>query len=384
MNNKIYIIAEAGVNHNGSLEMARQLIDIASDAGADAVKFQTFTANNLLKKGTKKAPYQQVTTGDATDQYQMIKELELSPEAHFMLAEYAKSKNIDFLSTPFDQPSAKFLADNFSMTYMKVPSCDLTNAPLLYDIAKANKHIILSTGMSKMSEIEDALSIIGFALENTGEKPSQAAFKRSYNRIETQKILANCVTLMHCVSNYPAPRDAINLRSIKTMADTYKIPVGYSDHSLGIDVALMAVAVGAVMIEKHFTIDKNLEGPDHPASLDAKELKEMVTGIRKIEALRAEGKSLAQYIDDVADAEIVLGNGIKQPHACELQNIVPMRKSLVANAEIKKGEIIRSEDVIPKRPATGIAPIGYWEIIGSTAEKHYTKDEEFILPKERA
>ncbi|MEQ1789881.1 MAG: N-acetylneuraminate synthase family protein, partial [Rickettsiales bacterium] len=376
----VYIIAEAGVNHNGSLEMAKKLIDIAADAGADAVKFQTFTADNLLKKGTKKAPYQLVSTGSEADQYQMIKDLELSPEAHFMLADYAKSRNIDFLSTPFDIPSAKFLAEKFKLPYMKVPSCDLTNAPLLYEIAKSNKKIILSTGMSKSDEIEEALGVISFAWENTGEKPSEAAFKRSYNHPETQKILAEGVTLMHCISNYPAPRDAMNLNAIKTMSNKYNIPVGYSDHSLGIDIALMAVALGANTIEKHFTIDKNLPGPDHPASLDAKELKEMVSEIRKIEKLRAEGKSPSQYIDSVADEKIVMGSGVKEPHACELQNIVPMRKSLVANSDIKKGQVIKAENIIAKRPAVGIPPIKYWEIIGSTAEKDYTKDEEFISP----
>lgn len=373
----VYIIAEAGVNHNGSLDLAKKLIDIAADAGADAVKFQTFTADNLLKKGTKKAPYQIVTTGSEDDQYQMIKNLELSEEAHFILADYAKAKNIDFLSTPFDQPSAKFLADNFSMPYMKVPSCDLTNAPLLYSIAKDNKRIIVSTGMAKMDEIEQALGVIAFAWEDSAEKPSETAFRNSYNKPENRKKLGQGVTLLHCVSNYPAPRDAINLRAMQTIAEKYNIPAGYSDHTLGIDVALMATALGAAIIEKHFTIDKNMEGPDHPASLDANELKEMVDGIREIEKLQKQGKSVQQYIDAVEDAKIVLGNGIKEPQTCELQNIIPMRKSLVANMDIKKGQVITAEDVIPKRPATATPPIKYWEIVGSIAAKDYSKDEEF-------
>ena len=324
-----FIIAEAGVNHNGRLEMARRLVDIAVQAGADAVKFQTFKAEEVVTKNADKAAYQKETTGTQESQYEMIKKLELSEEKHVKLKGYADEQNILFLSTPYDKPSVDFLSQ-LGVTAFKISSADITNHPLLSHVAAKKLPIILSTGMSTLGEIEEALEVIA----NSGN---------------------NQVILLHCNFNYPARVEDVNLRAMVTLKQAFGFPVGYSDHTLGIEVSLAAVALGAVVIEKHFTLDRNLPGPDHRASLEPAELKEMVTKIRNIEK--------------------ALGSGIKQPCGPEIENRLISRRSLVAGTNIKEGTIITREMLKLKRPGTGIPPKYFNNVVGSKAIKSIRQDE---------
>lgn len=315
---KVFIIAEAGVNHNGQLGMAKRLIDVAVSAGVDAVKFQTFQADRLVVKNAPKARYQKETTGSKETQWSMLKKLELSHKHHVVLQEYCKRKKILFLSTPFDEQSASFL-DDIGVPIFKIPSGEITNGPYLKYIAKFMKPVILSTGMANMDEVSQAVSVI----QATGN---------------TQ------ISLLHCVSNYPAQAEQVNLKAMDTMAEKFKLPVGYSDHTIGVEISLAAVARGARIIEKHFTLDKRLAGPDHRASLDGEELKILVKGIRSIEK--------------------AIGNGIKQPHVSELETAMVVRKSLVAARRIEAGEIINEDMLCIKRPGTGLSPYLKDAIIG--------------------
>lgn len=326
---KTLIIAEAGVNHNGSLEIAKQLVDKAKEAGADIVKFQTFKAEKLVSKYAGKAEYQKETTDASESQYNMIKKLELDLNMHKELIEYCKLKEINSLSSPFDIDSIKLLI-KFGIDIIKIPSGEITNLPYLKEIGKLKKQVILSTGMSTLGEIEKALNI----LIVNGTKD---------------------VVVLHCNTEYPTPMKDVNLRAMRTIKEAFKIEVGYSDHTLGIEVPIAAVVMGASIIEKHFTLDKRMAGPDHRASLEPHEFKAMVNAIRNIEK--------------------ALGNGIKKPSDSELSNINVVRKSIVAKCDIKKGETLSNSNITVKRPGNGISPMRWDEMIGKIAKRDYLADE---------
>lgn len=328
---KALIIAEAGVNHNGDLNLAKKLIEVAAKSGADFVKFQSFKAELCVSKNAKKAAYQLKTTAKDESQLEMIKKLELDFNAHQLLISHAKQCGIAFLSTPFDLESIELL-DDLGLEVFKIPSGEITNLPYLKKIAKLNKKIILSTGMSNLGEIEAALEIL-----------CQGGTQR-----------AN-ITLLHCTTEYPAPFDEVNLKAMQTLKNAFNLDVGYSDHTKGIHISLAAIALGASVIEKHFTLDKNMPGPDHKASLEPDELQELCTKIREIES--------------------ALGDGIKQASKSERKNIEIARKSLVAKKKIKKGEIFSEENLTTKRPASGISAMRYDEYLGKKASKDYEEDE---------
>lgn len=329
--NKVFIIAEAGVNHNGSLELAKKLVDVAVEAGADAVKFQTFKAENLVSKSAKKAKYQVENTGSDESQYEMIKKLELGFDEFEELKKYCDEKGIMFLSTPFDDDSIEFL-DKLGLEIFKIPSGEITNLPYLRKIGSLNKKVILSTGMADLGEVEDALDV----LISAGTKKEN-------------------ITVLHANTEYPTPIEDVNLKAMQTIACAFGVDVGYSDHTLGIEVPIAAVAMGAKVIEKHFTFDRNLPGPDHRASLEPDELKAMIKAIRNIEK--------------------ALGDGIKRPSKSESKNIEIARKSIVAKRDIKKGEKFTEENLAVKRPGNGISPMRWDEIIGKIASRDYKEDE---------
>jgi len=327
----VFIIAEAGVNHNGSVELAKQLIDVAADAGVDAVKFQTFKASKLVAKGAAKALYQKDTTDKAESQLDMLKKLELDTATHQVLMDYCKARNIMFLSTPFDHGSIELLV-KLGLNIFKVPSGEITNLPYLRHIGSLNKQVILSTGMANLGEIEDALDV----LIGAGTKKDN-------------------ITVLHANTMYPTPMQDVNLRAMQTIGAAFDIAYGYSDHTLGIEVDIAAVAMGASMIEKHFTLDKTMEGPDHKASLEPDELKAMVAAIRNI--------------------ELALGSPVKKPSPSEMPNINVARKSIVAAQAILAGEQLTEERLAVKRPGTGISPMRWDEVIGSQALRDYQEDD---------
>lgn len=327
----VFIIAEAGVNHNGSVELAKKLIDVASASGVDAVKFQTFKAVNLVSKKATKADYQKETTDAGESQFEMLKKLELDVNTHRELIAYCKVKEILFLSTPFDHDSIKLL-DGLGLEIFKIPSGEITNLPYLRHIGSLTKQVILSTGMANIGEVEDALDVL---IEAGTHKDS--------------------ITVLHANTMYPTPMEDVNLRAMVTLGKTFDVAYGYSDHTLGIEVDFAAVAMGATCIEKHFTLDKTMEGPDHKASLEPDELQAMVQGIRNIEK--------------------ALGSSVKKPSPSETPNIKIARKSIVASSSIKKGEIFTEENLSIKRPATGINPMRWDEIVGTIAGKDYVEDE---------
>lgn len=353
-----YIIAEAGVNHNGSLDMAKMLVEVAAEAGADAVKFQTFKADKLVSRLAPKAEYQTKTTDVDESQHEMIRKLELDEHAHEILIEHCKVCGIEFLSTPFDFESVDLLAERFNLPCIKIPSGDITNASLLLKIAQTGKTTILSTGMSTLGEIEDALGVLAFGYLGKGT-PSIAAFRAAYCSAEGQLTLHDKVTLLHCTTEYPAPLDEVNLRVMNTLRSAFGLQVGYSDHTEGIAVPIAAVARGAVVIEKHFTLDRTLPGPDHKASLEPGELKQMVEAIRVVEK--------------------ALGSGIKNPTPSELKNINVARKSLVAACTIRAGESFTAENLGAKRPGNGLSPMQYWELFKRKASRDFSKDEVISL-----
>lgn len=325
----VFIIAEAGVNHNGSLELAKKLVDAAKDAGADCVKFQTFVSKNIVSKNAVKAEYQKQQTEPEESQQDMLKKLELSFDEFVELNEYCKSKSIEFMSTAFDFDSIDFL-DSLEMGTWKIPSGDITNLPYLIKIAKLNKPVILSTGMSTMEDIRSAIK----ALKENG--------------------VAELIVL-HCTTEYPTPFEDVNLRAMNTIKEEFGVKVGYSDHTKGIEVPIAAVALGATVIEKHFTLDRNMEGPDHKASLEPNELKAMVDSIRHI--------------------ELALGNGMKQPAESEKKNMAVARKSIIASKDIKAGDIFTEENLTVKRPGDGISPMRWFDIIGKPAPRDFEEDE---------
>ncbi|MDN3379111.1 MULTISPECIES: N-acetylneuraminate synthase [unclassified Pseudoalteromonas] len=345
------IIAEAGVNHNGSDELAFSLVDAAHKAGADIVKFQTFKAKNLVTEDAQQAEYQITNSGQKESQFSMLKRLELSYESHHKLVKYCNDLGIEFLSTAFDSESLSFLVDDLGITRLKLPSGEITNAPLVLEHARTGCDLIVSTGMATLSEIEQVLSVIAFGYLNKHGNPTDEQLQAAYFSEEGKKLLNEKVTLLHCTTEYPAPFDDINLNAMDTMKNAFKLAVGYSDHSEGIIVPVAAVAKGAVLIEKHFTVDKTLPGPDHKASLDPKELKAMVDGIRTVEK--------------------VLGDGIKGPRPSEVKNKSVARKSLVAASTIAIGELFSEDNVSVKRPGNGIKPIKYWSYLNKPSRKSY-------------
>lgn len=331
--NHTYIIAEAGVNHNGDINLAYKLIDAAKKCGVDCIKFQTFKTENLVTKTAKKAEYQVENTKNNDSQFAMLKKLELSYDDFKSLKEYCDKIDIEFMSTPFDNDSVDLL-EKLNMKTYKISSGDITNKPFLEYVASKNKPIILSTGMCTMDEVQDAVSWI----EKAGNKQ---------------------ITLLHCTSNYPTPYSDVNMNAMITLDNAFPYPTGYSDHTKGIIIPIMAVSMGAVVIEKHFTLDKNMEGPDHKASLDVNELREMVKAIRDIESAK--------------------GSGEKQPAESELSTREVARKSIVAAREIKKGHVITREDLCLKRPGDGILPKEIDKIIGKTAVTNIDEDMKLTI-----
>ena len=346
------IIAEAGVNHNGNEKLAFKLVDAAFKAGADIVKFQTFKASKLVTANAEQADYQVTNTQKKESQLAMLSRLELSFEFHLELVEYCNKVGIEFLSTAFDSESLKFLVNDLKLKKLKIPSGDLTNAPLVLEHAQTSCDLIVSTGMATLAEIETALGVIAFGyIAKKSEKPSVQAFEKAYCSELGQKMLKEKVIILHCTTEYPAPLQDINLKAMDTIANAFKLPIGYSDHSAGINVPIAAVALGAQIIEKHFTLDQNMQGPDHKASLDPKQLAEMIKGIR--------------------DIELALGNGLKGPRPSEIKNKSVARKSLVAEQVIKKGDVFSESNLAIKRPGLGKSPIGYWNLLGNEANEDY-------------
>lgn len=355
MKKHTYIIAEAGVNHNGSLDLAFSLIDVAVEAGADAVKFQTFKTENLVTKKARQAEYQVENIGEETSQFDMLKKLELTYDEFVQLKAYCDEKKIEFLSTPFDRESVDFLVDEIRINTVKIPSGELTNVPLIHYIATKRKPIILSTGMATMDDIHEALSFISYGMAYPNEKVVLDAVREFYNTSEAKKWLRDYVTVLHCTTEYPTPYKDINLRAMDYLKKELQVNTGLSDHSEGIYVPVAAVACGAKIIEKHFTISRHLPGPDHRASLEPVELAEMVKAIRMIEQS--------------------LGSGEKKLTLNEQCNQVAARKSLVAEKMIQAGDTFTEENLTIKRPGSGIMPSEFWSLLGTTASKSYEEDE---------
>lgn len=324
----VYIIAEAGVNHNGSFDLACKLVDAAKEAGVDCIKFQTFKSKNLVSNSAQKADYQKSTTGEGS-QVDMLKKLELSYDEFLKLKAYCDQVGICFLSTPFDFDSIEFL-NSIDMPFWKIPSGEVTNLPYLEALAKTGKPVVMSTGMCEMKEIEAAIDV----LKKNGTKE---------------------IKLLHCNTEYPTPFEDVNLKAMLTMKDALGLEVGYSDHTKGIDVPVAAVALGATVIEKHFTLDRNMEGPDHKASLEPDELAAMVSSIRHIEK--------------------ALGSGDKTPSPSERKNIAIARKSIVAKMDIKQGEVFTVDNITVKRPGNGISPMLWHEVLGKAASRDFEEDE---------
>jgi N-acetylneuraminate synthase len=354
------IIAEAGVNHNGSEELAFKLVDVAFNAGADIVKFQTFKAKSLVTKYAKQADYQITNTKKEESQLAMLSRLELSYETHHKLIKYCSKLGVEFLSTAFDSESLKFLVNDLGLKKLKIPSGELTNAPLVLEHARTGCDLIVSTGMATLAEIEMALGVIAFGYtQNENEVPNIDAFQTAYFSEQGQQALKAKVTILHCTTEYPAPMVDINLKAMDTLAAAFNLPAGYSDHSQGITIPIAAVARGACLIEKHFTLDNNMEGPDHKASLEPRELKEMIDAIRNV--------------------ELAIGNGVKGPRPSEIKNKAIARKSLVAAKAIKAGEKYNAENLTIKRPGNGASPYLYWELLGKDALQDHTEGEVIFV-----
>jgi N,N'-diacetyllegionaminate synthase len=328
---RTFIIAEAGVNHNGNINLAYRLIDEAVKAGADAVKFQTAVPELVMTDYAAKAEYQVTNTGKAGSQLEMAKQIHLPLDAYNELKEYCRKSNIIFLSTAFDMRSLELLF-SFNMPYIKIPSGEITNYPYLKKIGEKNMHVLISTGMSTLKDIEDCLNLIVAS--------------------GTDK---NKITLLHCTTEYPAPLKDVNLKAMLTLGNTFNVNVGYSDHTKGIEISIAAAALGATVIEKHFTLDNTMEGPDHPASLEPQELAEMIRCIRNVDS--------------------AMGDGNKQIATSEEKNIVIARKSILAAHDIEEGEIFTDDNLIVKRPGSGINPMRWNEVIGKKAKRRFSKDE---------
>jgi N-acetylneuraminate synthase len=359
MPDPIFIIAEAGVNHNGSLDHALELVDAASAAGADAVKFQTFKADRIATGSAPKARYQLGTTMRSESQRDMLRKLELDPAAHRELIRRCRQKRIAFLSTPFDLESLHLLVKILKVPRIKISSGDVTNAPLLLEAARFKKPVILSTGMATLGEIEEALGVLAFGYLREQRKPALARFREAFGSAPGREALEANVILLHCTTEYPAPFHEVNLRAMDTLGSAFGLPIGYSDHTDGITVAVAAAARGAVVIEKHFTLDRLLPGPDHKASLEPGAFRYMVEAIRQVER--------------------ALGSPLKAPSAGERVNRPIVRKSVVAARAIRRGEPFSEENLAVKRPGTGPSPMTLWKIIGRRAARDYSPDEVIDL-----
>ncbi len=356
----VYVIAEAGVNHNGDLALAAKLIDAAAKAGADAVKFQTFRASSVISVHAEKAVYQKQTTDAAESQIEMVRKLELSHQAHHDLAARCRDRGIAFLSTPFDLDSLDFLVTEMGLDVVKLPSGELTNAPLLLAAARCGREIILSTGMSTLEDVEAALGVLAFGYTSLADAtPGRPAFEEAFGTDAGRAVLRQKVTLLHCNTEYPTPYHDVNLRAMDRLAEVFGLTVGLSDHTLGIAVPIAAVARGARVIEKHFTMDRIMSGPDHPASLEPDELTAMVVAIRATEA--------------------ALGDGNKRVMPSEQANRLIARKSLVALVPIAEGEMFTDQNLTAKRPGSGISPMEFWAVLGSRARRSYQTDEAIEL-----
>jgi N-acetylneuraminate synthase len=356
MSSHVFVIAEAGVNHNGSVELARQLIDVAASAGADAIKFQTFRSEAVITRDARKAQYQVTNTGNDESQLDMVRRLELGLAAHRDLMAHARARNISFLSTPFDLESVELLVEALDLPTLKIASGEITNLPLLLAVGRARRQLIVSTGMATLGEIERALGAIAFGATGAPDAvPTEAALAAAFANERGQTFLREQVSLLHCTTEYPAPPEDVNLRAIATMRSSFGLPVGYSDHTRGVHVSIAAVALGATLIEKHITLDRTMTGPDHRASIEPDELRALVTGIR--------------------DVEVALGSGLKLPAASEAKNVAVARKSLVAATAIRRGERFDIANLTTKRPGTGISAMRYHELLGRQAWRDFTPDE---------
>ncbi|MGV8834193.1 MAG: N-acetylneuraminate synthase [Devosia sp.] len=354
--NRTLIIAEAGVNHDGSVDKAAALIEVAAAAGADMVKFQTFSAQALVTATAPKAAYQQRATGADETQFTMLKRLELPLQEHASLKAFAEQRGVTFLSTPFDSASAKFLVD-LGLSSLKVGSGDMTNAPLLLEMARTGVKLILSTGMARLAEIEDALGVLAFGYARRDERPSRQAFAEAWANPDDHARLQQHVQLLHCTTEYPCPPEDANLSVMATLRNAFGLPVGFSDHSEGPAVSVAAVALGASVIEKHITLDRTAPGPDHAASMEPDAFGDMVRQIRTVER--------------------ALGDGRKVPRPSEMANVAIARKSLVASRDLPAGAVVEHADIACKRPGGGRAPIELWDLVGTTLQRPLLTGEPF-------
>ena len=350
----VFIIAEAGVNHNGRKELAFSLIDAAAEAGADAVKFQTFSASKLVGQTAPKAKYQKRNTNAHESQFEMLSRLELPFDWHRPLQAYAKDRGIKFISTAFDIDSLNFL-EQLDIPFFKVPSGELTNGPLLWQFAKTDKPLLVSTGMSNLSEVEQALAIVSHAKFCKSEPANMAEVWRAWSHPNARSNLEECVTLLHCTSEYPAPIENANLRAMDTMRNAFDLPVGYSDHTQGILAPVIAAARGASIIEKHFTLSRDLPGPDHLASLEPAELAAMIDQIRSVQAS--------------------LGNGYKVPQANEWENRASVRQQVAAAHDLPAGHVLRRDDLITRRLGQGLPASDLWRLIGKFTKRAFKAGE---------
>lgn len=349
------VIAEAGVNHNGELDLALRLVEAAAAAGADIVKFQTFDARKLVTATAATADYQRRNFNAGDTQLAMLEALQLSREDHRVLHDHCQARRIEFLSSPFDIESARFLVDVVGVRRIKVGSGELTNAPMLLALSRLGLPMILSTGMATLAEVEEALSVVAFGLLASADaRPSRAAFAEAYASFDARLVLAQ-VTVMQCTTEYPAAYDEVNLRVMDVYASRFGVRPAYSDHTPGIDIALAAAARGAEIIEKHFTLSRDMEGPDHKASVTPGEMKAMVDGVRRI------GRAL--------------GDGVKRPQPSEIPNMAIARKSLIAAVDIAQGERFTEQNLTAKRPGTGLSPIMMFDYLGHPADRAYAADE---------
>lgn len=351
---RIYVIAEAGVNHNGDSEMAHALVDAAADAGADAVKFQTFSAKKIVSRTLAKADYQKAATGAEQSQYEMLSRLELSHEMHGALISHAKTRNIDFMSTAFDVDSLQFLKE-LGLPRLKVASGELVNAHLLWHYGRTGIPLILSTGMATLSEVEAGLAVLAYAALHATPPTSQDDCWEAWANPEARAVLKSRVTLLHCTSNYPAPIHEVNLRSMDTLRSAFGFDTGYSDHTKGILIPVAAAARGACVIEKHFTLDRNLSGPDHGASLEPDELQKMVSELRQIET--------------------ALGDFAKAPQPSEISTKQAARQQIVAARNIAEGDIFTQDNLTTLRSGGGISAAAYWDIVGTRAKRAFVVAE---------
>lgn len=355
----VFVIAEAGVNHNGSLERALRLVDTAVTAGADAVKFQTFSATRLATQTAPKANYQTASTDAGESQFAMLRRLELSAADHHALKAHCIESGIEFLSSPFDVESLRFLIDDLGVARLKLGSGELTNGPLLLAAARSGKEVILSTGMSTLAEVKAALEVMAFGMLHSDTYPTGDTLEGALDSAAGQEALTRRVRLLHCTSEYPAQPEDVNLRAMATLSGSFGLPVGLSDHTPGIAVSVAAAALGATIIEKHFTLDRSLPGPDHKASLEPPELLDLVTGVRA--------------------AKAALGSPLKRVAASEEGNRGVARKSLVAARAIRAGEPFTEANLTVKRPGTGLSPMRYWQLLGQPAPRAFAADELIIL-----